>query len=193
MEMRMKNVCRVPLLLLVFACVLAAPDYAAAQIGGSGSINGTVFDPTGAVVPNATVTARNVATGVETTGQTTGAGLYVISALPPGEYTLTVKVPGFQTLIQEKVIVDALSNVGLNLTLKLGDVSETVTVSEAPAQLNTTDARLGTTIRNELYTALPLAMGTAVAGSGIGQGPRNPGAFIFLLPGVTEGNRWGQI
>ena len=51
----------------------------------------------------------------------------------------------------------------------------------------------GTTIRNELYTNLPLAMGTAVAGSGIGQGPRNPGAFIFLLPGVSEGNRWGQI
>src|SRR4030095_13396063 len=66
-------------------------------------------------------------------------------------------------------------------------------VSEAPAQLNTSDPRLGTTIRNELYTNLPLAMGTAVAGSGIGQGPRNPGAFIFLLPGVTEGNRWGQV
>jgi len=66
-------------------------------------------------------------------------------------------------------------------------------VADAPAQLNTSDARLGTTIRNEMYTNLPLAMGTAVAGSGIGQGPRNPGAFIFLLPGVTEGNRWGQI
>jgi hypothetical protein len=98
-------------------------------------------------------------------------------------------------LIQEKVILDALSTVGVNLTLQLGNVTETITVSEAPAQLNTSDARLGTTIRNELYTNLPLAMGTAVAGSGIGQGPRNPGAFIFLLPGVTEGSgtRWGAI
>jgi len=111
--------------------------------------------------------------------------------LSPGEYKVVVTLKGFQTLIQEKVIVDALSTVTVNLALKVGEVTETVTVSEAPTQLNTSDARLGTTIRNELYTNLPLAMGTAVAGSGIGQGPRNPGAFIFLLPGVTEGNRLG--
>src|SRR3954470_10697582 len=191
--MNAKYISHILALLVILVIALSAPNYVVAQIGGSGSINGTIFDPTGAVVPNATVVAKNIATGVETTRQTTDAGLYVISPLPPGEYTITVTVSGFQTLIQEKIIVDALSNVGLNLNLKLGNVSETVTVAEAPSQLNTTDARLGTTIRNELYTALPLAMGTAVAGSGIGQGPRNPGAFIYLLPGVTEGNRWGQI
>src|SRR3954463_8282232 len=163
--MKAKYISNILALLVILVGVLGAPKYAVAQIGGSGSINGTIFDPTGAVVPNATVVAKNVATGVETTRQTTDAGLYVISPLPPGEYTITVTVTGFQTLIQEKIIVDALSNVGLNLTLKLGNVSETVTVAEAPSQLNTTDARLGTTIRNELYTALPLAMGTAVAGS----------------------------
>jgi hypothetical protein len=180
-------------LFVVLISALSMPYTAVAQIGGSGSINGTVFDPNGAVVPNATVVARNVATGIETTRQSTEAGLYVISPLPPGEYKVTVTLAGFQTLIQEKIIVDALSSVTVNLNLKVGNVGETVTVDSAPTQLNTTDARLGTTIRNELYTALPLAMGTAVAGSGIGQGPRNPGAFIFLLPGVTEGNRWGQV
>lgn len=164
-----------------------------AQTGGGGSINGIITDPTGAVVPGATVVATNVATKIETTKQTTDAGTYVIAPLPPGEYKVVVSSTGFLTLIQEKVFVDALSAVSVNLTLQVGDVKETVTVSEAPAQLNTSDARLGTTIRNELYTNLPLAMGTAVAGSGIGQGPRNPGAFIFLLPGVTEGNRWGTI
>ena len=164
-----------------------------AQIGGGGTIQGTVTDPGGAIVPGASVTVTNVATGVETTKQTNEAGVYVIPALLPGEYKVVVVLKGFQTLIQEKVIVDALSTVTVNLSLKVGEVTETVTVSEAPTQLNTSDARLGTTIRNELYTNLPLAMGTAVAGSGIGQGPRNPGAFIFLLPGVTEGNRWGQV
>ena len=94
---------------------------------------------------------------------------------------MVVSFTGFQTLIQEKVIVDALSTVGVNLTLQLGNVTETITVSEAPAQLNTSDARLGTTIRNELYTNLPLAMGTAVAGSGIGQGPRNPWRLHFSI------------
>jgi Carboxypeptidase regulatory-like domain len=181
-----------PILFVFIVCSIGAGTLLA-QVGGAGSIQGTITDPGGAVVPGATVTATNVATNLATTRQTNDAGLFVIKPLPPGEYKVTVSLTGFLTLIQDKVMVDALSTVTLNLGLKVGDVKETVTVSEAPTQLNTSDPRLGTTIRNELYTNLPLAMGTAVAGSGIGQGPRNPGAFIYLLPGVTEGNRWGQI
>jgi hypothetical protein len=181
------------LCLLIGALALLGAPRALAQIGGAGSIQGVITDASGAVVPGATVTAANVATGVKTERQTTGAGLYVLTPLPPGEYKITVSATGFRQLEQEKVIVDALSTVGLNLALQVGATTDTVTVTSAPAQLNTSDARLGTTIRNELYTNLPLAMGTAVAGSGIGQGPRNPGAFIFLLPGVSEGNRWGTI
>src|SRR5580765_8125637 len=168
------------LFVLMFIGAFIIPCGAIAQTGGGGTINGLITDPNGQVIPAATVTAKNIATGVETTRQTTDAGLYVITPLPPGTYRLTVKINGFQTLIQENVVVDALSIVGVNLTLKVGSVSETITVENAPTQLNTSDARLGTTIRNDLYTRLPLAMGTAVAGSGIGQGPRNPGAFIFL-------------
>lgn len=181
------------LLLVIGAGAWLAPHTVFAQIGGAGSIQGVITDATGAVIPGATVAATNVATGVRTQRQTTEAGFYVISPLPPGEYKVTVAATGFRQLEQDKVIVDALSTVGLNLSLQIGAANETVTITSAPAQLNTTDARLGTTIRNELYTNLPLAMGTAVAGSGIGQGPRNPGAFIFLLPGVSEGNRWGTI
>src|SRR5215813_1583679 len=184
---------KVVALVVVLICLPCLTTRVMAQIGGAGSIEGTITDPGGAVVPGASVVATNVATKVETTRQTNESGLYVIKPLPPGEYKLVVSSSGFLTLIQEKIVVDALSTVTVNLTLKVGDVKETVTVADAPTQLNTSDARLGTTIRNELYTNLPLAMGTAVAGSGIGQGPRNPGAFIFLLPGVSEGNRWGTI
>jgi hypothetical protein len=191
--MNAKAVTKVLALLLVCVCALCATITVKAQTGGGGSIQGTITDPGGAVVAGATVVATNIATRVDTTRQTNEAGLYVIRPLPAGEYKVVVSSTGFLTLIQEKVIVDALSTVSVNLSLKVGDVKETVTVADAPAQLNTSDARLGTTIRNELYTNLPLAMGTAVAGSGIGQGPRNPGAFIFLLPGVSEGNRWGTI
>ena len=190
--MRPKILGRVLAVLVLVVCAAGA-NQVMAQLGGSGGIQGSITDPGGAVVPGATVVATNVGTGVATTRQTNDAGLYVIKPLPPGEYKLVVSLTGFLTLIQEKVVVDALSTVTVDLSLKVGDVKETVTVADAPAQLNTSDARLGTTIRNEMYTNLPLAMGTAVAGSGIGQGPRNPGAFIFLLPGVTEGNRWGQI
>jgi hypothetical protein len=170
---------------LLFSAALVAASSAGAQIGGSGTIQGTVTDPSGAVIPDATVVATNVATGVKTTRRTTAAGVYVLAPLAPGEYTVSVTADGFQPLVQERVVVNALTIVGLNLTLRVGAVTETITVSEAPPLLNTEDARLGTTMENEMYTALPLAMG--------GGTPRNPGAFIYLLPGVQSGDRWGRI
>src|SRR2546428_5681393 len=95
-----------------------------AQIGGSGSMQGVVTDPSGAVIPGATVMGVSVATGLKTVRQTTAAGLYVLSPLMPGEYTVTVYAGGFQTLMQEHVVVDALSVVGLNFTLKIGAAAE---------------------------------------------------------------------
>ena len=74
--------------------------------------------------------------------------------------------------------MDALATVGLNLSLKVGSSAEQVTVSDTPPVLNTEDARLGETMRHDVYTNLPLAMGVG----GIGAGPRNPGAFIYLMP-----------
>jgi hypothetical protein len=181
------------LFIILNVCFFIIPKIALAQAGSGGAISVTVNDPAGGAIPGASVVIKSVATGLETTRQTNDAGLSVISPLQPGEYKVIVKATGFQSVIQEKIIVDAVGTVNVNLTLKAGDISESVTIENAPAQLNTTDSRLGTTIRNDLYTRLPLAQGTAVAGSGIGQGPRNPGAFIFLLPGVSEGNRWGTI
>jgi hypothetical protein len=160
-----------------------------AQIAGTGAIQGTVSDPSGAVVPIAIVVATNIATGAKTTRQTTSAGLYVLSPLPAGEYSVAVSATGFQSFVQERLMVDALNTVGLNVTLKIGASSEQVTVSDTPPLLDTQDARLGNTMRNDVYTNLPLAMGVG----GIGAGPRNPGAFIYLMPGVTDANRWGQI
>ena len=85
---------------------------------GSGTIQGTVSDPTGAVIPGASVTAKNIATGVETTRQTTAAGIYVLSPLTPGEYTISAAATGFQAFSQQHVLVDALANVGLNMQMK---------------------------------------------------------------------------
>ena len=79
----------------IWVCALCAAINVAAQTGGGGSIQGTITDPGGAVVPGATVVATNVATGVETTRQTNDAGLYVIKPLPPGEYKVMVSLTGF--------------------------------------------------------------------------------------------------
>src|SRR5262249_56887745 len=118
----------------------APPD---PQPGGRGPIRGTVLDPPGAVPPGAASTATNVATGVATTRQATDAGVFVVSPLPPGEYRVTVTLEGFQTFVQEHVIVDALTAVGLNATMSVGGVTQEVVVNAEPAQLKTADARLG--------------------------------------------------
>src|SRR6266700_1356866 len=159
----------------LIACLTLAAA-AIAQVGGSGSIQGTVTDPSGAIVPNATVAAINVATGVETTRQTTGSGLYVLSPLAPGEYSVKIAAPGFQTLTQPHVVVEALANVGLNLQLKVGSASEQVTVESAAPMLHTEDVALGGSMQNRTYDALPLAMGGV---------PRDPTQFIALVPGVA--------
>jgi hypothetical protein len=131
------------------------------QIGGTGSIQGVVSDPSGAVIPGASVTATHVATQVKTTRQTTESGVYNLSPLQAGEYTVTAGAAGFQTTVQEHVVVDALATVGFNVILKLGSASEQITVADTPPQLDTVDARVGETVRKDLYMALPLFMGNA--------------------------------
>jgi hypothetical protein len=153
--------------------LLAIPIFG--QIGGTGAIRGVVSDPSGAVIPSAAVVATNVGTQVKTTGQTTDAGAYIISPLAAGEYIITVTANGFQTLVQEHVTVDALATIGLNFTLKLGSANEQVTVEDRPPQLDTLDARIGQTLPNDVYMALPLFMGNA---------PRDPTSFVSLEPGV---------
>jgi len=163
-----------------FFCLLAAllaVAIATAQVGGSGTIQGTVTDPSGAVVAGATVTAANVETGVQTSRKTTEAGFFVLTPLQPGEYTVTVKAEGFQTLTQQHLVVIALGTVGLNPKLQLGTSSQSIVVTDAPPLLHTDDATLGASMENNLYAALPLAM------NGV---PRDPTQFIALVPGVNN-------
>jgi hypothetical protein len=160
--------------LLAALLVVAA---AFAQVGGNGTVQGTVTDPSGAVVAGATVTAANVGTGVETSRKTTDAGFFVLSPLQPGEYAVTVKAEGFQTFTQQHMVVDALATLGLNPKLQLGTANQSVTVVEAPPLLHTDDATLGSSMENNLYASLPLAM------NGV---PRDPTQFIALVPGVDN-------
>jgi hypothetical protein len=83
------------LMLLVVA--LMGPFCSNAQLAGTGTIEGTVTDSTGALVPGAKVTARSVATGSETVRNTTGSGDYTLAPLNAGDYTVTVSATGFET------------------------------------------------------------------------------------------------
>ena len=87
-----------------------------------------MLDTSNAAVPGATVTATNVATGIHDR-QTTDAGVYAVTPLPPGQYRVTVTLDGFQTYVRDGIIVDALSVFGLNVTLQVGGISQEVVVT----------------------------------------------------------------
>ena len=165
--------------------VLLAPVVLWAQIGSSGTLKGTVTDSSGAIVPGVVVVATHTLTGVENRRETTASGLFVIAPLAPGNYQLTATANGFRRFIQENIVVDALSTLELSVKLEVGATTESVTITGVQAELNTSDPRMGQTVRNEMYTALPLSMG--------GGNPRNPAAFIYLMPGVQEGGTFGFI
>ncbi len=169
------------LLLLVIA--IMAPFGAKAQLGGTATIEGTVSDTTGAVVVGAKVSARNVATGAEAVRSTTRAGLFTLSPLDPGDYTVTITAASFQQLVQEQIHLDGLQVLSLNLTLQPGSANEVVTVKDEPPALETGEATLGAVIENDVYQSLPLEMGGA---NGISTDQRRTTDSALLMPGVTN-------
>jgi len=173
-------IARLSLALVILLSLIATPALRA-QTGGDGAIEGSVLDPSGAAVPGASVTATNVGTGVQTTRPTSSGGLYDITPLIPGQYTITVKAPGFESYKQEKVDITAMHVSGLNITLKVGSQAEQVTVTDAPPQLETTNATLGSTIQGTEYLELPLLVS--------GNQQRDITQFSNLLPGAQVGSR----
>lgn len=139
------------------ACVLLlfGPSRLAAQIA-TGGITGTVFDPSGAVVPNANVTLTNIATDVQTTTKSTGTGTYSFSGLPPGTYTITASASGFQNYVVHGVVVHLQQTVNEDIHLKTGNVEQNVTVMAAAPLLQTQSGQVGQTVNNQAVENLPL-------------------------------------
>jgi hypothetical protein len=143
--------------------------------GNTGAIGGTVTDATGAVVVGATVTVKTVFNATVATVKSMVNGMYLAGDLDGGFYTVEVAAGGFETCVVRQVHVAPVALTTLDVELTVGGTSETVTVTDAPPMLETTDATLGGTISNELYSSLPLSMNG---------GPRDPTAFQYLMPGV---------
>src|SRR5438270_3758736 len=138
-----------------------------------GTILGTVTDPSGAVVSGAKVTAKNMATGLERTTQTSADGSYSIPELPLGTYTVTVTQSGFQTAVTTGVAVDVATERRVDVQLKTGQVSETVEVSgEALPQVETTTDTLGGTFTASTVKDLPV-------------NGRDYQKLIYLTPGIS--------
>lgn len=166
--------------LLAVALHIVTPVALKAQTAGEGTISGTVTDATGAAVPNATIIATNKATNIATTRTSSSSGSYSIAPLPPGTYILRVEAKGFRVLEQDNLAVNALSVLGVNPVLTIGEATETVVVTAAPPVLDTSTATLGLVMENQTYANLPLQMNNA---------QRDPTAFGVLTPGAQAGAR----
>src|SRR6266852_3011809 len=155
------------LLLFVFCAVITK-----AQTGTS-NITGTVRDMNGSVVPGATVTAKNEATGVTSAQTTTDSGVYAFSSLPVGKYTITIEKQGFKTLQKTGNFLEVGTPLTVDGALEIGQLSETVTVQGGTEQLQTANATIGNVVEQKAIEALPL-------------NGRNPLTLLLLEPGVVQ-------
>jgi hypothetical protein len=155
--------------------MLAVGRGALGQAANTGSILGTVTDPTGAVLANATVTATEPDKGLTRSVQTSKSGDFQVTSLPVGTYILTVTADGFQTYVADTITVDADKSVKLQVKMTLGNARDTVQVNAEGSALDTNSATIGTLIDNKLVEELPID-------------GRNVVALAGLLPGVTDLN-----
>src|SRR5262245_60410747 len=111
-------------LLVGFALTAAGLSDGLAQTG-SGTIRGTVKDPAGSVVANASVTLINTRTDAERKATTSPEGLYVFSSIPPGAYAVRIEASGFKITVKTGVVISPAETRGLDVTLEIGATSET--------------------------------------------------------------------
>src|SRR5258706_10244667 len=162
-----------------FLCIFVAILLCAVSLFSqttNGSIQGTVTDPSGATVGGASVTGRNLDTGLTQRTTTTNAGIYSLPNLPPGRYSVTVEAPNLKKYSREGVTVATGSTVSLDIPMQVGSVSENVTVTADAVQLETATSDIGATVQSTLVANLPLAVSGTI---------RNPVQFIELVPGFV--------
>ncbi len=122
----------------------------------TGSISGTVSDPTGAVIPNAAVTAHNTDTGIDSTTQTNAQGFYNFPALPPGKYEVLIKATGFEEYRETGLVLDVNNALRIDAAMKVGAVSQEVNVTSTAVHVETTNTQMGEVIGTTKMTTLPL-------------------------------------
>jgi hypothetical protein len=125
-----------------------------ASVGGS--ISGTVKDPSGSAVANANVTVREVNTGLSHQAHTDNKGYYTLPVLPVGHYELEVQAPGFSSYLRKGIVLDTNAALSLDAPLALGNVAETVNVSDNALHVEATSTQMGQVITGRQMTAVPL-------------------------------------
>src|SRR5579871_5364464 len=150
-----------------------------AQGATSGSILGTVSDPTGAVVPNASVQIKNVETGQVQQAPTDVQGRYTIADLPIGNYEAQVSASGFQTMVRRGITLTVGAQAVVDFSLQVGQSQQTVTVDAQVSQVDTVSAAVSSYVEQKQINDLPL-------------NGRNFTDLVTLVPGVSGGSQIGN-
>ena len=144
-----------------------------------GSIAGNVSDPSGAMVPNAKVVAREVDTGTTYQTVSSSAGAYRFPNVNIGTYNVTATASGFKVATLTGVAVQVASTTALDIKLQTGVVTENVEVNAEAPTVASESSDIGTVVTQQQTLQLPLALGSTV------QAMRSPEAFVFLTPGAV--------
>ena len=164
-------ICGFLLVLAVLTSGLMAQEFRA-------SISGTVSDPTGLAAPRVRVLATNISTNVASETTSNEAGLYLIGFLHPGTYTVTVEHPGFKKFIRENVVLGVSQRLSMDILLQVGQITESVTVSDTVSLLQTETATRISFVERNIIEKVP-------------NNGRNPFLLTHALPGVTKSGLLG--
>jgi Carboxypeptidase regulatory-like domain len=162
-------------LLLAFAAI-TVPSFAQST---RGELAGNVTDTSGAVVVGVKVVATGVDNGTKSDTVTTSSGAYRFPELQIGRYNVTFSAPGFSSTTDKGVLVTINSTSALNVVLKPGAVTESLTVDASAPTIQTESSEVGGTISQQQIEDLPLSLAAGV------NGLRSPEVFAFLVPGTT--------
>jgi hypothetical protein len=187
--------------------VLVSYAPATAQTGATAQINGTVKDAQGLPLPGVTVNVTKTDTGLQRTTVTDGQGNYILQSLPVGPYRLEAMLEGFRAFAQSGIVMQVGSNPTIPITLQVGELQETVTVSAAAALVETRNPGIGQVVTNQQVLELPLngrqlqelvfQAGLATGGSNKGDAPgasdlntgvrTYPNTTIVVAGGTSDG------
>ncbi|HUX68406.1 MAG TPA: carboxypeptidase regulatory-like domain-containing protein [Terriglobales bacterium] len=187
----------------LISLLLLAPALRLAAQSSTAALQGTVKDASGAVIPGATLQATNIATGIVQTATTDARGLFRFPALPSGTYLLRAEKAGFKAVLQQGIALSVASSRVVDFTLPVGQSSQSITVSAAALQVNTTSAQVSTLINQNQVTQLPLngrdveqlvllAPGVNVY-TGIFQGAFYGGGFTYTVAGARPNGQGEEL
>jgi hypothetical protein len=130
--------------------------YPALAQTGLASVHGRVTDTSGGIVIGAEVEIKNTGTNEAVTRKTDQDGLYAFPSFRPGRYVIRAKKTGFKTVTVNEFSLNVGDNLSRNITLEVGDVSESITVTAESERLNTSDGSVGTVVERQMVENMPL-------------------------------------